>query len=143
MTTVQTGFVTAIPSLAVVTAMVVSGPHADRTGERAWPVAAPFLASVAGFLLAAATASPVVGLIGPAPGVALINSNGSTGGFFGPAVIEWTRQASGSFSGSLIFLAAQCIMSAAVALLLGRTKRNLLITSAPGQPVRASQEPAR
>ncbi len=114
LTTMQTGFVAAIPSLAMAVAMVMSGRHADRTGERVWHVAAPFLASAAGFLLAASTASPVVGLIGltvgaagvgdatpniwvfpatlltggaAAAGVALINSVGSTGGFFGPAVI--------------------------------------------------------
>lgn len=130
----------------------------------------PFLASAAGFLLAAATASPVVGLIGltigaagvgaatpniwvfpttlltggaAAAGVALINSVGSTGGFFGPAVIGWIRQISVSFSGSLIFLAAVCAVTAAVALLLGRTMRTLLTTSAPARPTRASPEPAR
>ena len=70
LTTMQTGFVAAIPSLAMAVAMVVSGRHADRTGERVWHVAAPFLASAAGFLLAAATASPVLGLIGLTIGAA-------------------------------------------------------------------------
>ena len=170
LTTMQTGLVAAIPSLAMAVAMVVSGRHADRTGERVWHVAAPFLASAAGFLLAAATTSPVVGLIGltvgaagvgaatpniwvlpttlltggaAAAGVALINSVGSTGGFFGPAVIGWIRQVSGSFSGSLVFLAAMCVMAALVALLLGSMMEHLLTTSAPARPSGVLPESAR
>ncbi len=170
LTTMQTGFVAAIPSLAMAIAMVASGRHADRTGERVWHVAAPFLASAAGFLLAAATASPIVGMIGltvgaagvgaatpniwifpttlltggaAAAAVALINSVGSTGGFFGPAVIGWIRQATGSFSGSLVFLAAMCVMAAVVALLLGSMMRLLLTTHAQVGPARAVPETAR
>ena len=170
LTTMQTGFVAAIPSLAMAIAMVTSGRHADRTGERVWHVAAPFLASAAGFLLAAATASPVVGLIGltvgaagvgaatpniwvfpttlltggaAAAGVALINSVGSTGGFFGPAVIGWIRQVSGSFSGSLVFLAAMCVMAALIALLLGSMMRHLLTTGAQARSARTLPGTAR
>lgn len=170
LTTMQTGFVAAIPLLAMAIAMVVSGQHADRTGERIWHVAAPFLASAAGFLLAAATASPVMGLIGltvgaagvgaatpniwvfpttlltggaAAAGVALINSVGSTGGFFGPAVIGWIRQVSGSFSGSLVFLATMCVMAALVALLLGGMMRHLLTAGAQTHSARALPGTAR
>ena len=170
LTTMQTGFVAAIPSLAMAVAMVVSGRHADRTGERVWHVAAPFLASAAGFLLAAATASPVLGLIGltigaagvgaatpniwifpttlltggaAAAGVALINSVGSTGGFFGPAVIGWIRQVSGSFAGSLVFLAAMCVMAALVALLLGSMMGHLLTAGAKARPPGVLPESAR
>ena len=170
LTTMQTGFVAAIPSLAMAVAMVVSGRHADRTGERVWHVAAPFLASAAGFLLAAATASPVLGLIGltigaagvgaatpniwifpttlltggaAAAGVALINSVGSTGGFFGPAVIGWIRQVSRSFAGSLVFLAAMCVMAALVALLLGSMMGHLLTAGAKVRPSGVLPESAR
>lgn len=170
LTTMQTGFVAAIPSLAMAIAMVASGRHADRTGERIWHVAAPFLASAAGFLLAAAAASPVMGLIGltvgaagvgaatpniwvfpttlltggaAAAGVALINSVGSTGGFFGPAVIGWIRQVSGSFSGSLVFLAATCVMAALVALLLGGMMRHLLTAGAQARSAHALPGTAR
>lgn len=166
----QTGFVAAIPSLAMAIAMVVSGRHADRTGERIWHVAAPFLASAAGFLRASATASPVMGLIGltvgaagvgaatpniwvfpttlltggaAAAGIALINSVGSTGGFFGPAVIGWIRQVSGSFSGLLAFLAAMCVMAALVALLLGGMMRHLLTAGAQARSARALPGTAR
>ncbi len=170
LTTVQTGFVAAVPSLAMAVAMVASGRHADRTGERVWHVAAPFLASAAGFLLAAATSSPVVGLIGltigsagvgaatpniwvfpttlltrsaAAAGVALINSVGSTGGFFGPAIIGWTRGLTGSFSGALVFLAVVCVVAALVALRLGGMMRHLLDANAPSRPGHTDLETAR
>lgn len=170
LTTLQTGFVAAVPSLAMAIAMVASGWHADRTGERVWHVAAPFLTSATGFLLAAATSSPVVGLIGltigsagigaatpniwvfpttlltrgaAAAGVALINSVGSTGGFFGPAVIGWMRELTGSFSGALIFLAVVCVVAALVALRLGRVMHHLLNTGAPDHPGHAYPETTR
>ncbi len=55
-----------------------------------------------------------------AAGFALINSAGSTGGFIGPYVIGWVRDASGSFTGALLFLASVLGAAACVAALLGR-----------------------
>jgi len=133
--------------------MVVASRHADRTGERVWHVAAPFLFSAAGFLLAAFASTPVVSLIGltigaaglggavptfwlfptilltraaAAAGIALINSAGSAGGFFGPAAIGWIRELTGTFSGALVFLAIVCAISAIVTLLLGKMMRDQL-----------------
>jgi len=155
---VQTGFVVAIPALAMAIAMIVSGRHADRTGERVWHVASPFLLSAAGFAMAAFTTSPVVSLIGlvigaagiggatpniwifptalltrtaAAAGLALINSVGSAGGFFGPAIIGWVRQSTGSFSGALLFLAGVAALTAAIALLLGRIMGRMLERRVP------------
>jgi MFS transporter, ACS family, tartrate transporter len=151
--TIQTGFVTAIPSLALGISMVASAIHADRTGERIWHVAAPLFVSSAGFLLAAASQSPTTGVIGltignagvgaaipnlwvfptvlltrtaAAAGIALINSLGSVGGFFGPVVIGWSREMTGSFAGALTFVAAVLLMAAITALLLGRMMRPIL-----------------
>jgi MFS transporter, ACS family, tartrate transporter len=153
LSTVQTGFVAAIPSAFMAVAMIVVGRHADRTGERIWHAAGPFLVSAAGFLIAALTASPVVGLVGltigaagiggaspniwifpttlltgaaAAAGIALINSVGSTGGFFGPTIIGWVRDATGGFEGALIFLAAAMAVTAAAILVLGRSMRDLM-----------------
>jgi ACS family tartrate transporter-like MFS transporter len=149
---VQTGFVAAIPALAMAIAMIVSGRHADRTRERVWHVAAPFLISAAGFAAAAFTDSPVISLIGlvvgaagiggatpniwifpttlltrtAAAGLALINSVGSLGGFFGPAIIGWVRQSTGSFSGALLFLAGVSAATAVIALILGRIMGHML-----------------
>jgi ACS family tartrate transporter-like MFS transporter len=153
LSTVQTGFVAAIPSAFMALAMVVVGRHADRTGERVWHAAAPFLVSALGFLIAASTSTPVIGLIGltigaagiggaspniwifpttlltgaaAAAGIALINSVGSTGGFFGPTIIGWVRDATGAFEGALLFLAIAMAVTAGAILVLGHSMRDLL-----------------
>ncbi|MDQ0469185.1 MFS transporter [Labrys wisconsinensis] len=149
----QTGFVTAIPAAFMAIAMVVVGRHADRTGERVWHAAGPFLVSAAGFLMAALTASPVLGLIGltigaagiggaspniwifpttlltgaaAAAGIAMINSIGSIGGFFGPSIIGWVRDATGGFGGALVFLAVAMAVTAGAILVLGHSMRDLI-----------------
>jgi ACS family tartrate transporter-like MFS transporter len=149
----QTGFVTAIPAAFMAIAMIVVGRHADRTGERVWHAAGPFLVSAAGFLLAAMTQSPVLGLVGltigaagiggaspniwifpttlltgtaAAAGIALINSIGSTGGFFGPTIIGWVRDATGGFSGALLFLSIAMAVTSGAILVLGHSMRDLI-----------------
>ncbi|MEJ1976369.1 MAG: MFS transporter [Acetobacteraceae bacterium] len=153
LTTMQVGIVTAIPSLVAVIAILFCGWNADRTGARVAHVAVPFLCAAAGFVLAAVTSSPVLGLLGlvigtagigagspsvwvlptalltgtaSAAGLALINAAGSTGGFFGPYVIGWVRDATGSFAVSLLFLAAVMAGAAGVVIVLGRRMRALL-----------------
>ncbi len=153
LSTMQIGMVTAIPSLVAVVAILFCGWNADRTGARVAHVAVPFLVAAAGFVLAAATSSPVLGLLGlvigtagisagspsvwvlptalltgtaSAAGLALINATGSTGGFLGPYVIGWVRDATGSFAASLLFLAVVMAAAAGVVILLGRRMHDVL-----------------
>ncbi len=153
LTTVQTGFVTAIPAIFMAIAMILVARSADRTGERVWHAAGPFLVSAAGFVLAAMAPSPLISLIGltigaagiggaspniwifpstlltgsaAAAGIALINSIGSTGGFFGPSIIGWVRDATGGFQGSLLFLAGAMFATAIAILVLGRSMREMM-----------------
>jgi ACS family tartrate transporter-like MFS transporter len=150
---VQTGFVTAIPASFMGLAMIVVGRHADKTGERVWHAAGPFLVSAAGFTLAALASSPLLSLVGltigaagiggaspniwifpttlltgaaAAAGVALINSVGSTGGFFGPSIIGWVRDLTGGFSEALLVLAAAMAVTAGAILILGRSMRDMM-----------------
>ncbi|MCB4770359.1 MFS transporter [Ancylobacter sp. Lp-2] len=166
LTNLQTGFVTAIPAAFMAIAMIVVGRHADRTGERVWHAAGPFLLSAAGFVLAALAPSPILGLIGltigaagiggaspniwifpttlltgtaAAAGIAVINSIGSVGGFFGPSIIGWVRDATGGFSGALIFLAVAMAVTAGCILVLGRSMRDLLYPAAPVPDVGTSK----
>jgi ACS family tartrate transporter-like MFS transporter len=149
----QTGFVTAIPAAFMALAMIVVGRHADRTGERVWHAAGPFLVSAAGFVIAAMATSPWLSLVGltigaagiggaspniwifpttlltgtaAAAGIALINSVGSTGGFFGPSIIGWVRDATGGFSGALLVLAAAMAVTAGAILVLGYSMRDMM-----------------
>ena len=150
LTDLQTGFVAAIPSVFMAIAMIVVARSADRTGERVWHAAGPFLASAVGFVIAAFAPGPFWGMLGltigaagiggaspniwifpstlltgaaAAAGIALINSVGSTGGFFGPAVIGWVRDATGGFSGAMLVLAVAMAVTAICLLILGRAMR--------------------
>jgi MFS transporter, ACS family, tartrate transporter len=150
---VQTGFVTAIPAAFMGLAMIMVGRHADKTGERVWHAAGPFLVSAAGFTLAALASSPLLSLAGltigaagiggaspniwifpttlltgaaAAAGVALINSVGSTGGFFGPSIIGWVRDLTGGFSEALLVLATVMAVTAGAILILGYSMRDMM-----------------
>jgi ACS family tartrate transporter-like MFS transporter len=153
----QTAFVTAIPAAFMALSMILVGRHADKTGERVWHAAGPFLFSGLGFVIAALSGSSIVGLIGltmgaagiggaspniwifpstlltgtaAAAGIALINSVGSTGGFFGPSVIGWLKDATGGFEGALLCLAGAMALTAIAILILGRMMRDMMNTAA-------------
>jgi ACS family tartrate transporter-like MFS transporter len=151
--TMETGLLTMLPSIGALAALAFCGWNADRTGERVWHVAGPFLIAGLGFILAAYANAPALRLLGlilgmagavgaspsvwvlpsmlltstaAAAGLALINSTGSIGGFVGPTVIGWIRDATGSFADSLLFLAATMIATALLALILGYWMRDIL-----------------
>jgi ACS family tartrate transporter-like MFS transporter len=156
MTLVEIGLVSAVPPLAACVAILFSGWNADRTGKRVAHVAIPFLIATAGFVLAACSSSDLMRLIGlvigsagisasipnvwyipsallsgtaSAAGLALINSVGSVGGFFGPYAIGAIRDLTGSFDSSLLFLAAVVALAAVVVTVLGHRMRFILKSS--------------
>jgi ACS family tartrate transporter-like MFS transporter len=156
MTLVEIGLVSAVPPLAACVAILFSGWNADRTGKRVAHVAIPFLIATAGFVLAACSSSDLMRLIGlvigsagisasipnvwyipsallsgtaSAAGLALINSVGSVGGFFGPYAIGTIRDLTGSFDSSLLFLAAVVALAAVVVTVLGYRMRFILKSS--------------
>jgi ACS family tartrate transporter-like MFS transporter len=127
------GFVSAIPYIAATIAMLYVGASSDRSGERFLHVALPSFIGAAGFAASAFLVSPVAGMTaltvaamgdlctrGPfwalpsrflsgsalAAGIALINTAGSLGGFVGPTMVGYVREATGGFAGGLLFLAA-------------------------------------
>jgi ACS family tartrate transporter-like MFS transporter len=149
-TTLQTGWIIALPYLVSAGAMLVWGRHSDRTGERVLHVALPALASAIGFAGSIAASSTVLQLVflgvaaigiyatlGPfwtmppaflggtaaAGGIALINSIGNLGGFVGPYAVGWIRESTGSFTAGMALLAASLAAAAAVALVVGRHLR--------------------
>jgi ACS family tartrate transporter-like MFS transporter len=139
------GFVSAIPYIAATAAMLYVGASSDRSGERFMHVAIPSFIGAAGFAAAAFFISPVAGMMaltvaamgdlctrGPfwalpsrflsgsalAAGIALINTAGSLGGFVGPTMVGYVRQATGGFAGGLLFLAALLVCAGIGTLLL-------------------------
>ena len=135
---------TAIPYVAATAGLVVVGSRSDRTRERRWHVAGSCLIGAAGFVLTAlGPATPAValttlsiaafgiwGTLGPfwaiptallrgtaaAGGIALVNSIGNVGGFVGPYLMGWIRDATGGFSAGLLTLAAILVAGALIAL---------------------------
>src|SRR5712671_7996931 len=120
------GLLSAIPYVAAALAMVAVGLHSDRSGERRWHTALPAFAGAIALTGAAYSTSVgpsivlisvavlgVFSMMGPfwamptsflsgaaaAAGIAIINSIGNLGGFFGPLVIGMVRASTGQFKG--------------------------------------------
>jgi D-galactonate transporter len=143
------GLISAVPYFAAAVAMVLVGQHSDRTGERRWHVsisafvgAAALLAGgyanslpaiVAALSIALMSVSSMVGPFWVMPtkflhgtaaaaGIALINSLGNLGGFFGSYVIGAVRTSTGSFRGGLLIAAATLALCGCLAPLV-RTQK--------------------
>ncbi|HTM42141.1 MAG TPA: MFS transporter [Terriglobales bacterium] len=139
------GLLSTIPYIAAAISMVLVGVHSDRTGERRWHTAVPAFAGAAGLVLAAQSTSlvPMVAgltvavlgvfsMLGPfwtmpanlltgtaaAAAIALINSVGNLGGFFGPYIIGLVRTHTGSFKEGLLVIGATLAVGGAIALLV-------------------------
>jgi ACS family tartrate transporter-like MFS transporter len=59
-----------------------------------------------------------LGGAGAAAGIALINSIGNLGGFFGPYIVGAFKQRTGSYDGGLYAVAASLVVSAVLAVIL-------------------------
>jgi len=139
----QVGWLTMIPYIFGAISMLVCGWISDRVGDRRWSLFTTCLISVAGLILAGMTVGtawslvgiviaaigfygtkgpfwsmPTMFLTGPAAasGIAWINSLGNLGGFFGPTIVGWAKQLTGSFAGGLYALALCALVSAVVSL---------------------------
>lgn len=137
------GFLTAIPYLFAAIAMVLWGRHSDRTGERRWHIALPLFLAAASFAWSAYSGPLVPTMValtlatlgfyaafgpfwslptalltgaGAAAGIALVNSLGNVAGFAGPYIVGLLKEATGSFSAALLFLAAALALGGLMAL---------------------------
>ena len=115
------GWVTAIPSVFGLVAMLLSARYADRTGNRVLTVGTACFVSFAGLALCAPLpAAMLSGTAAAAAGaIALINSLGNLGGFFGPYAVGLIRNATGNFNLALLTLSAGALMSCIVVFILG------------------------
>jgi ACS family tartrate transporter-like MFS transporter len=144
LTNMQVGWVSMIPYICGAIGLVIWGWLSDRMGERRWNLFAGCLLATAGLVIAGkfvGTPWAVVGMSiaavglygskGPfwsmpsmiltgtaaASGIAWINSIGNLGGFFGPSIVGWVKDFTGSFEGGLYALAGFALMSAVVSAL--------------------------
>ena len=145
LTSLQATLIVAIPYMAAAVGMVAIGRSSDRSGERVMHVAVPSAVAAIAFCASAFLVSPVLAIIalsvaaigdlgtrGPfwalptrflagsaaAGGIALINMMASFGGLVGPAAVGWVRQATGGFTGGLIFLGGVMLVGAITTLVL-------------------------
>ena len=143
----EVGMISAIPYFVAAVGMVLIGAHSDRTGERLGHIAGSLLVGAIGFTASAYLTSPVPAMIaltiaavgdlggrGPfwalpasflagsasAGGIALINTFGALGGFVGPSLVGYVKNATGSFQGGLLLLASLLFTSAIVTFFLRR-----------------------
>jgi ACS family tartrate transporter-like MFS transporter len=143
----QTGFVVAVPYAVAIVAMIVWARVSDANGERFWHVALPALLAAAGLIVAAMTASgswamlaltvatigiyaavavmwtlpqSVLGGTAAAVSIALVNSVGNLGGFAGPAIAGYLKDATGSYSPAMLVFAAGLALTAVVTIAMSR-----------------------
>lgn len=140
----EVGWVTMVPYIGGAISMVFCGWLSDRIGDRRWSLFWTCMISTAGLVIAglgvgtwwALTGMTIAaigfyGTKGPfwsiptmwltgsaaAAGIAWINSLGNLGGFFGPTMVGWAKNLTGSFAGGLYALAACALASAIISLL--------------------------
>lgn len=151
LSTLHVGFVSAIPYLVAICTMGYWARHSDRTQERYFHVALACLTGSVGLLLAglyhnhhmvviALLSVSIAGVMAARPpfwalpttflsgrkaaaGIAAINSIGNLGGFVGPFLIGWAREATGSFTMGLMISSFTLLASALFVLSLRRTAR--------------------
>lgn len=139
------GLVSVIPYVATAVAMVFIGARSDRTGEHRLHLAGTAFAAAVALLIAAYTSSIVPGLAfltlalmatfsmqGPfwatttlltsgtaaAAAIALINSFGNLGGFYGPYIIGLKRSSGSGFRGGMLVIVVLLAIAGVMALLV-------------------------
>ena len=145
-TNTQAGFITAIPYVFGLLGMLTVGRRSDRTGTRRLHCAAGLVIGAAGLVASTAVDDPVLkmvafsvaafGFLGCQPvfwsipstfltgaaaagGIALINALGGLAGFFGPSVVGWIRQETGSYLWGMVTVAGCALVAAVVVMALG------------------------
>jgi ACS family tartrate transporter-like MFS transporter len=153
----QTGFLTMIPYVVGTVSMVVWGYVSDRMQERKWNLVIGCLVGASGLIAAgllggsfwslAAMCLATIGFYGskgpfwPLPstfltgtaaaaGMALINSVGNIGGFMGPFLVGWIKDATGSFENGLYALAGFMVLAAVVTTIGVQTPRRRVAPAA-------------
>lgn len=144
------GYLVMIPYLVALAGMILVGRSSDRRMERRYHASACLLLGGIGFLSLGVVHSPFVSIVllsllaigycsslGPfwampsefltgfsaASGIAVINSVGNLGGFFGPSMVGFIMQKTGTLYGGLAFAGVSLLVGASLVLLLPKNKR--------------------
>lgn len=156
------GLINGLPYLAAGIAMYLVSRHSDKTGERRGHMAAGAIGATIGFVIAATAQNAFLAIAGlavayagskaslppfwalstqflkgtaAAGGIALINSVGNLGGFFGPTLVGVIKDNTGSNFGGLVLLGACYVGVAILAFAVpDKTKNSTRHSSAEGKP---------
>jgi MFS transporter, ACS family, tartrate transporter len=148
----EVGWVTMVPYGCGAVSMVFFGWLSDKIGDRRWTLFWTCVISVVGLIIAGQTLGTWWALVGmtiaaigfygtkgpfwsipsmwltgtaAAAGIAWINSLGNLGGFFGPSLVGWAKDLTGSFAGGLYALAVCSLISAVISLFWIRVPRTV------------------
>ena len=140
------GLISSIPWIFAAVAMSLNGRHSDKTMERRWHVAIPALIAATGLIITgfAGKSQPLISMIGltmttagclsvtscfwslptafltgtaAAGGIAMINSFGNLGGYYGPKWIGVIKDKLGDPANALFILAGFLVLCAALVLI--------------------------
>jgi len=144
------GYVVMIPYLVSVAAMVLVGRSSDRRMERRFHTAASLLVGGIGFLSMGWVHSPFVTValltllaigycsslspfwampsefltgFSAASGIAFINSVGNLGGFFGPSMVGFITEKTGTLHGGLAFAGVSLLAAALLVIVLPKAAK--------------------
>jgi MFS family permease len=147
------GWAAALPYLAAIVGMMLWSRSSDRCRERRVHLSVAYLAAAVGFLVAAFAPNAAVAIFGfglaaigtlsampvfwststselagplVAAHIAVINSLGNLGGFFGPLVIGWLHQTTHSYIAGLASNALCLVVGALCAFALCKPKVSAL-----------------
>ena len=143
----ETGFISVVPYVAAMAAMILWGRASDAAGERIWHTVLAWLFAAAGFAIACVSANhafvllglvcamvgvlsafgpfyslPSSFLTGPAAagGIALVNSIANFGGFLGPYLVGILKERTGGYTAAYAALATFLIFAAILVVMVGR-----------------------
>lgn len=154
---IATGFLSVIPYIAAVIALLWWGKRSDRRNERVFHTVAPLVLAIAGVALTAFSQGALLNILGltmasaglfavlpvfwtlppqfmvgsaAAGGIAVINSIGNLGGFFGPTAMGYVKDLTGDFGMGLLVNVVMLTISL-LTLLLFAAKTGLRKQSQP------------
>ena len=143
----ETGFISVVPYVAAMAAMILWGRASDAAGERIWHTVLPWLFAAAGFAIACVSGNHMLVLLGlvcamvgvlsafgpfyslpssfltgtaAAGGIALVNSIANFGGFLGPYLVGILKERTGGYTAAYATLATFLILAALLVIMVGR-----------------------
>ena len=153
------GVINGLPYFVAGIVMYLVGRHSDKTGERRGHMAAGAIGATIGFVVAAMAENAFLAIAGlclafagskaslppfwalstqflkgtaAAGGIALINSVGNLGGFFGPPLVGAIKDKTGSNFGGLVLLGACYVGVAILAFAVPKERNSTAHSPTPG-----------